>query len=97
MRSLNREQAEVLNLAWFFCDVRLELGAPIGRFVGCSKRVSLDYGGACELEELPQVVVVSCAVALFPATTTRERVRFNIINPQTGNQVRCDCAAKRAS
>ena len=32
--------------------------------------------------------LVSCAVALFPATTTRERVRFNIINRQTGNRVR---------
>ena len=41
--------------------------------------------------------LVSCAVALFPATTTRERVRFNIINRQTGNRVRSDCAAKRAS
>jgi DNA end-binding protein Ku len=32
--------------------------------------------------------LVSCAVALFPATTTRERVRFNIINRRTGNRVR---------
>src|SRR5712691_2497506 len=32
--------------------------------------------------------LVSCGVALFPATTTRERVRFNIINRQTGNRVR---------
>src|SRR5437870_4120559 len=34
--------------------------------------------------------LVSCAVALFPATTTRDRVRFNIINRQTGNRVRYD-------
>ena len=32
--------------------------------------------------------LVSCSVALFPATTTRERVRFNIINRETGNRVR---------
>jgi DNA end-binding protein Ku len=32
--------------------------------------------------------LVSCAVALFPATTTRERVRFNIINRKTGHRVR---------
>src|SRR5262245_2612583 len=32
--------------------------------------------------------LVSCAVALFPATTTRDRVRFNIINRETGNRVR---------
>jgi DNA end-binding protein Ku len=32
--------------------------------------------------------LVSCAVALFPATTTRERIRFNILNRETGNRVR---------
>lgn len=31
--------------------------------------------------------LVSCAVALFPATTTRDRVRFNVINRETGNRV----------
>jgi DNA end-binding protein Ku len=31
--------------------------------------------------------LVSCAVALFPATSTRSRVRFNIINRETGNRV----------
>jgi DNA end-binding protein Ku len=34
--------------------------------------------------------LVSCSVALFPATTTRERARFNIINRETGNRVRYD-------
>jgi DNA end-binding protein Ku len=34
--------------------------------------------------------LVSSAVALFPATTTRDRVRFNIINRETGNRVRYD-------
>src|SRR5436853_6056629 len=34
--------------------------------------------------------LVSCAVALFPATSTRERVRFNIINRATGHRVRYD-------
>jgi DNA end-binding protein Ku len=32
--------------------------------------------------------LVSCAVALYPATTTSQRVRFNIINRDTGNRVR---------
>ena len=32
--------------------------------------------------------LVSCAVAMFPATTTSDRVRFNIINRETGNRVR---------
>jgi DNA end-binding protein Ku len=31
--------------------------------------------------------LVSCAVALYPATTTSQRVRFNIINRETGNRV----------
>jgi DNA end-binding protein Ku len=34
--------------------------------------------------------LVSCAVALFPATSTSERVRFNVINRETGNRVRYD-------
>ncbi|MGI8526210.1 MAG: Ku protein [Pseudolabrys sp.] len=32
--------------------------------------------------------LVSCAVALYPATTTSERIRFNIINKKTGNRIR---------
>lgn len=31
--------------------------------------------------------LVSCAVALFPATSVSERIRFNIINRKTGNRV----------
>lgn len=31
--------------------------------------------------------LVSCAVALFPATTTSQRARFNIINRRTGHRV----------
>ena len=31
--------------------------------------------------------LVSCSVALFPATSTSQRVRFNIINRATGNRV----------
>jgi DNA end-binding protein Ku len=32
--------------------------------------------------------LVSCSVALYSATTTSERVRFNILNRKTGNRVR---------
>jgi DNA end-binding protein Ku len=32
--------------------------------------------------------LVSCGIALFPATSTKERIRFNIINRETGNRVR---------
>ncbi len=34
--------------------------------------------------------LVSCAVALYPATTTNQRIRFNIINRKTGNRIRND-------
>jgi len=34
--------------------------------------------------------LVSCAVALYPATSTNQRVRFNIINRKTGNRIRND-------
>lgn len=32
--------------------------------------------------------LVSCSVALYSATTTSERIRFNILNRKTGNRVR---------
>jgi len=32
--------------------------------------------------------LVSCSIALFPATSTKERIRFNIMNRDTGNRVR---------
>jgi len=32
--------------------------------------------------------LVSCSVALYPATTTSQRIRFNIINSKTGNRIR---------
>ena len=32
--------------------------------------------------------LVSCSVALYSATTTSERIRFNILNKKTGNRVR---------
>ena len=34
--------------------------------------------------------LVSCSVALYPATTTSQRIRFNIINRKTGNRIRND-------
>jgi DNA end-binding protein Ku len=34
--------------------------------------------------------LVSCPVALFPATSTSQRIRFNIINRETGNRIRND-------
>ena len=34
--------------------------------------------------------LVSCSVALYPATTTSQRIRFNIINRKTGDCIRND-------
>ncbi|MGE5535433.1 MAG: Ku protein, partial [Acidobacteriota bacterium] len=34
--------------------------------------------------------LVSCSVALYSATTTSQRIRFNIINRKTGNRIRND-------
>ena len=34
--------------------------------------------------------LVSCAVGLYPATSTSQRIRFNIINRKTGNRIRND-------
>jgi DNA end-binding protein Ku len=31
--------------------------------------------------------LVSCAVALYPATSTSQRIRFNILNRKTGNRI----------
>ena len=34
--------------------------------------------------------LVSCAVALFPATSTSQRTRFNILSRKSGHRVRYD-------
>jgi DNA end-binding protein Ku len=32
--------------------------------------------------------LVSCPIALYPATTEREKIRFHNLNSETGNRVR---------
>ena len=32
--------------------------------------------------------LVTCPVALYPATSEAETIRFNMINPATGNRIR---------
>jgi DNA end-binding protein Ku len=32
--------------------------------------------------------LVSCPVALYPATSEREKIRFNQLNKKTGNRIR---------
>jgi len=39
--------------------------------------------------------LVSGPVALFPATTARDRVRFNAINRETDHRVRCAAGRKK--
>jgi non-homologous end joining protein Ku len=34
-------------------------------------------------------------VALFPATTARDRIRFNVINRKIGHRVRCAAGRKK--
>jgi len=46
------------------------------------------HGTASELEGSSILSLVSCAVALYPATTTSQRIRFNITNRDTGNRIR---------
>ena len=66
----------MLNAPRFFCDVAGNLA------LGCSVFPSYSDGEAsCVMAPRPnwkgylKLSLVSCAVALFPATTTRDRVR----------------------
>ena len=40
------------------------------------------------MEGLSKLALVSCPVALYPASTSSERVAFRQINKQTGNRLR---------
>jgi hypothetical protein len=45
-------------------------------------------GPARELEGLPSAVLVSCPIALYPASSLSEKVSFNRINRKTGNRLK---------
>jgi DNA end-binding protein Ku len=49
--------------------------------------VEFAYGAPAKLERLSQAVLVSCAIALYPATSGSERVSFNQLNRKTGNRI----------
>ena len=40
------------------------------------------------MERLPELSLVSCPVALFPASSEREKISFNQINKKTGNRIK---------
>jgi DNA end-binding protein Ku len=48
--------------------------------------VEYHRGPACVLERLPKAV--SCPIALYPATSEREKISFNQLNKDTGNRIR---------
>jgi len=39
-------------------------------------------------EDHLRLSLVTCPVALWPATSEAETMRFNLINPKTGNRIR---------
>ena len=47
-----------------------------------------NHGTACLLERLSQAVARLVPVALFPASSEREKISFNQINKKTGNRIR---------
>jgi DNA end-binding protein Ku len=57
--------------------------------MGCAMAPCANWKGYLKLSLVP------CSVALFPATTARDRVRFNVINRETGHRVRCAAGRKK--
>src|SRR5207244_897046 len=51
-------------------------------------RWSLSYGPARQLEGLLRLSLVTCPIALFPATSESEKISFNQINKKTGHRIR---------
>jgi DNA end-binding protein Ku len=45
-------------------------------------------GPACLLEGSSQLSLVSCPIALYPASSEREKISFHQINKKTGNRIR---------
>jgi non-homologous end joining protein Ku len=66
-------------------------------FLDCSEPVNWAMTPRANWKVYLKLLMVSCAASLFPAAATRDSGRLDIINRQTGNQVRSNCAAKRAS
>jgi DNA end-binding protein Ku len=54
----------------------------------CVSRRSNGHGPASRLEGLSKLSLISCSIALYPATSASERVSFNQLNKKTGNRIR---------
>jgi hypothetical protein len=54
------------------------------------RSVVLEYfnGPACQLERLLRLSLVTCPVALFPATSDSEKISFNQINKNTDHRIK---------
>ena len=48
----------------------------------------MSYGPARQLEGLLRLSLVTCPIALFPATSESEKISFNQINKKTGHRIR---------
>ena len=46
------------------------------------------HGPSCQLEGLLRLSLVTCPVALYPATSEAEKISFNQINKKTGHRIR---------
>jgi len=46
------------------------------------------HGAACILEGLPQAIPRSCPIALYPATSEREKISFHQLNKNTGHRIK---------
>ena len=46
------------------------------------------HGAACILEGLPQAIPRSCPIALYPATSERDKISFNQLNKNTGHRIK---------
>ena len=47
------------------------------------------HGPSCQLEELLRLSLMTCPLALYPATSDTEMISFNQINRNTGHRIKC--------
>jgi hypothetical protein len=53
----------------------------------CFRSIGVRHGAACFLEGIPKLSLVSCPIALFPATSEREKISFHQLNKKTGHRI----------
>src|SRR5215510_6336999 len=84
------ERGEVLNASRFFCNARRNRVLARSVFRCLPRRMSCVMAPCANWKGYLKLSLVSGPVALFPATTARDRVPFNVINRETGHRVRYD-------